>query len=265
MAKRVLRYKSKKRPIRGMGKPSVRHFLAKRSRCAGWYRMMRRPDPCEREIRQKGFGPFGLGVREPSEKKGKEGKMPETITAWTRQVPQVWDEICETGTYRVLEEYVRAKNMDISDYYISLYRWLTDRSRCYVEGIPDDAEFPVWLAMTEAQRLGKAPGTISLTLEIPRERVFLIDYDKWGYIVNHFYLPKDAEDERRHNEELKMMGIGNEAQLISTDKGNYYPALKQKILRSWDRLFDGPNENMDNNVGVIWEIKPEWVVEVERY
>lgn len=191
--------------------------------------------------------------------------MAETIRAWTRQVPQVWDEICDTGTYRVLEEYVRAKNMDISDYYISLYRWLTDCARRYIEDIPEDAQFPVWLAMTEAQRLGAAPGMISLTLEIPRERVFLIDYDKWGYIVNHFYLPKDAEDERRHNEELKMMGIGNEAQLIATDKGNFYPALKQKILRSWNRLFDGPNANMDNNVGVIWEIKPEWVVEVERY
>lgn len=189
----------------------------------------------------------------------------KTVVAWTRQVPQVWDEIQRTGTYRVLEEYVRAKNMDISDYYISMYKWLTERSRSYVSGIPEDASFPVWLAMTEAQRLGEAPGMISFTLEIPEDHVFLIDYDKWGYIVNHFYLPKDAEDEKRHEEELKALGIGNEAQLISTDKGNHYPALKQKIIRSWDRLFEGPNEDMDNNVGVVWELRPEWIKEVEFY
>ena len=60
------------------------------------------------------------------------------------------------------------------------------------------------------------------------------------------------------------MGIGNEAALVSGPKGNFYPLMKQKILKSWDRVFV-PSENMDNNVGTIWEIRPEWIREVERY
>ena len=189
----------------------------------------------------------------------------DTMIAWTRQVPQVWDEIQQTGSYLVLEEYVRAKNLEISDYYIGLYRWLTECCRPQVPAMPAHAKFPVWLALTEAQRLGAATDTISLTLEIPRDALFIVDYDKWGYRVNDWYVPKDAADEAAHNEELERLGISNEAMLIMTDKGNFYPAMKTKIIRSWQRILDGPNENMDNNVGCVWEIKREWVREVEVY
>lgn len=189
----------------------------------------------------------------------------DTYTAWTRQVPEVWDEIQRTGTYLVLEEYVRAKNLDISDYYIELYRWLTEMCRSHVPLMPAEAKFPVWLALTDDQRLAPTPGTVSFTLKVPHDAIYLVDYDKWGYRVNHWYIPLDAEDEARHNAELASMGIANEAALITSDKGNYYPAMKSKIVRSWQRLFDGPNENMSNNVGVIWEIRPEWVEEVEFY
>ena len=191
----------------------------------------------------------------------------ETMIAWTRQVPQVWDELQSTGRYAVKEEYVRAKNMDISDYYLELYRWLTRGCKRFVPDIPEWADLPIWLAMTDAQRLGAAPDTISLTLEVPKSSLFLVDYDQWGYVVNHWYLPRDEADDNRHNAELKSYGIANEAALITTNKGNHYPQLKSKIIRSWDRLFEGEPDmsNLDNYVGVIWEIRPEWVKEVEFY
>ena len=187
-----------------------------------------------------------------------------TTTVWTRQVPQVWDEIQRTGRYLVLEEYVRAKNLEISDYYIELYRWFTEEARKRVE-MPDDAKFPIWLALCEEQRLPEAPNTISLTLEVPDEVLMIVDYDKWGYRVNHWYVPLDADDERAHNEELARLGIGNEAALITGEAGNFYPHMKRKIQASWSRVFDAPNERIDLNVGCIWEIRSEWVKEVEVY
>lgn len=186
------------------------------------------------------------------------------MRAWTRQVPQVWDELQTTGRYLVREEYVRAKNLEISDYYIGLYRWLTEMLRGKV-AMSVDAKFPVWLALTEEQRLPLAPNTISLTLEIPDEYVYVLDYDKWGYRVNLWYVPLDAADEARHNEELARLGIGNEASIISGELGNYYPALKRKIEASWQRVLAGPNERMDLNVGCVWELRPEWVKEVEFF
>ncbi len=186
------------------------------------------------------------------------------MKAWTRQVPQVWDEIQSTGRYLVREEYVRAKNQEISDYYIGLYRWLTEMQRGKM-AMPADAKFPIWLALTEEQRLPAAPDTISLTLDVPDDELFVLDIDKWGYRVNLWYVPLDAADEARHNEELARLGIGNESALITGELGNFYPALKRKIESSWQRVLTGPNERMDLNVGVVWEIRPEWIQEVEFY
>lgn len=188
----------------------------------------------------------------------------DTVTVWTRQVLQVWEELQRTGVYRVRESYVRDKNGPISDYYLELYRWYTHQCRKHVS-IPEELEYPIWLALTEESRLPPAEHTVSLTLEIPESCLFIIDYDKWGYRVNHWYIPLDKEDEQRHNEELKRCGIGNEALLIMTDKGNYYPMLRQKIIRSWERMFTAPSENPDANVGTTWELRREWVREVEFY
>lgn len=186
-----------------------------------------------------------------------------TVRAWTRQVSQVLDEIESRGVYRVKEEYVRAKNGEIADYYLALYRWYTAHCRRRVE-IPPECDLPIWLAVSEEQRLPPAPGTVSFTLDIPEDRIVVLDIDKWGYRVNYMYVPTDPEDERRHNEELKRLGIGSEASLISTGKGNFYPLMKQKIIKSWDRIFS-PSADPACNVGTIWEIRPEWIREVERY
>lgn len=186
----------------------------------------------------------------------------KTITAWTRQVAQVQDEIEQTGTYRVREEYVREKNGSISDYYLELYRWLTEGCRSRMD-IPADAKYPVWLALTQAQKLGPAPGTITLTLEIPEDKIFILDYDRWGYRVNDMYIPLNDADEDKHNKELLAQGISNESLLFRTDKGNFYPALKSKISRSWQRVFEPSDQDLDHCVGVVWEILPEWITEVE--
>lgn len=188
----------------------------------------------------------------------------KTIRAWTRQVSQVLEELEKTGRYYVREEYVREKNGEISDYYLELYRWYTDRCRQYIS-IPPGLQLPVWLSLTEDSRLPPAPGTVSLTLDIPEKHVFIVDYDKWGYRVNDWYVPLDAEDEKKHNQLLQNSGIGNEALLIMSDKGNHYPMIKQKIIRSWDRIFTCPAEDMSANVGTVWEIKAEWLIKVEHY
>lgn len=188
----------------------------------------------------------------------------ETMTAWTRQVPQVLDELEATGRYYVREEYVRRKNGEISDYYLELYRWYTERCRSLIHIAPG-LTLPIWLSLTEDSRLPAAPNTVALTLEVPRDALVIVDADKWGYRVNDWYVPLDAADERRHNEELRRAGIGNEALLIMTGKGNFYPQFRQKIIRSWDRVFTSPSANMSNNIGTVWEIKSEWVREVERY
>ncbi len=185
------------------------------------------------------------------------------VVCWTRQVPEVVDELERTGRYVVREEYVRAKNGTISDYYLELYRWYTAGCRRRMR-LPNDADLPIWLALSASQRLGPAEETVTLELAVPRDELFVMDYDLWGYRVNDWYVPLDEADERSHNVELERLGIGNEALLFTSDKGNFYPLMKSKIKASWERVF-AANADPEKNVGTIWEIRREWVRRVERH
>ena len=186
----------------------------------------------------------------------------QVVRAYTRQVLPMWEELKEKGRYFVREEYVRAKNDTISDYYLELYRWCTAAAKRHGVRVPEGLTLPIWLSLSEAQRLSPSADTVSLTLDVPRDELCIIDYNKWGYRVNDFYVPKDEADERAHNQELQKRGISNEAMLIMGHLGNYYPDMKRKVIASWDRVFT-PNEDIDQNVGVCWEILPEWVVDAK--
>lgn len=188
----------------------------------------------------------------------------ETITLWTRQVPEVWEELERTGTYHVKEEYIRIKNDTIADYYLGLYRWYTNEARKYID-IPKELEYPVWLSVTDEMMLQLVENTIILKLEVPKEKVLMANMDAWGYVVNYWYVPLNDEDAKKHAEELKYYGVTEEDTLISTSKGNFYPTLKRKILSSWKRVFTMPPANNNDAVATVWEIKKEWVKEVQRY
>lgn len=185
------------------------------------------------------------------------------VKAWTRQNALVLDEINATGSFICREEFLRAKSDSISDYYIKAYRWLTEQARQHIE-IERDLYLPIWLALTESARLPKAKGEVSLTLEVPESELFIIDYNKWGYVLNYMYVPDDDADERAHDEKLAAAGIVNEAALIMTPKGNMFPQYKQEILRSWARCCV-PSCDMEENVGCVWRVKREWIVEAKVY
>lgn len=188
----------------------------------------------------------------------------EQLIVWTRQDVSVWEALQKTGVYSPCEAYVQLKNGPIADYYLEAYRWFTRESRNYIS-IPEQLTIPIWLALTEESRLPPAPGTISLTLEIPAEQVLVVDYDKWGYRINGWYVPLNKADEARHDDELRRCGIGNEALLTLTDRGIYYPQLRQKIIRSWERIFTPSETSPNSNVGTVWTLRREWVREVEHY
>lgn len=188
----------------------------------------------------------------------------DTMTLWTRQVPQVLDELEQTGVYRVKEEYIRIKNTSIADYYLGLYRWYTREAKKYIE-IADGLEYPIWLSVTNEMMLQPAENTVILKVEVPREKVLLANMRAWDYVANYWYVPLDEDDAKKHAEELKLHGVTEEDTLISTSKGNFYPLLKRKILSSWSRVFTMPPANNNEAVATIWELRKEWVKEVQFY
>ena len=116
----------------------------------------------------------------------------------TAGLPGSGGDRAHAASHHVREESSRQK-AEIADYYLELYRWFTRQARRRIH-INEAYDLPIWLSLTESQKLPPAPGTVSFTLEIPSDQLCIVDMDKWGYRVNYMYIPTDAQDERRHNE-----------------------------------------------------------------
>lgn len=190
--------------------------------------------------------------------------MSDTTILWTRQVPQVWDEIQKNGVYRVKEEYIRIKNDTIADYYLDLYRWYTREARKHLT-FSEELEYPVWLCVDEEFMLQPVDDCVIFKLEVPNDQFLICNMDAWGYRVNYWYIPLNEEDRKKHEAELKRYGLASEDELISTSKGNFYPLLKRKVIDSWSRVFTLPPEKKESKVATTWEIRKEWVREVRVY
>ena len=187
----------------------------------------------------------------------------EYVTLWTRQVSEMLDEIKEYGLYKVKEEYIRKKNDTISDYYLKLYKWFTGEAKKYIDAKGD---YPIWLSVADEFRLRPVEGTVTLRLRVPSKEVLLCNYDAWGYTVNYFYVPLDEADKARHKDELTKNGLVSDDELFLTSKGNFYPLLKREVVKSWERIFTlKPTDLNACLVAVTWEIKKEWIEEVEYY
>ena len=169
-----------------------------------------------------------------------------------------------SGIYHVKEEYIRKKNGEISDYYLELYRWYTNTAREYTS-IPKELLYPIWLSVSGEIMLQPTENTVILKLEVPKDKVVICNMEAWGYVVNYWYVPLNEQDAKEHAEELKRNGISEEDELISTSKGNFYPMLRRKIQNSWKRVFTMPPANDKEAVATIWELKREWVKEVQGF
>jgi hypothetical protein len=149
---------------------------------------------------------------------------------------------------------------DHADVYLDTYSWYAKKAEEIVPK-PEEVEYPIWLATSPDQvpPLRKDTNHVILELQVDAEEVIILDEKKWGYVVNYWYIPEDEEDAEEHKQQLEKYGIDSESSIYMED---FYPLLKQKIVDSWDRLFDSSIQLSDQTVATLWEIKEEWVVNV---
>lgn len=188
----------------------------------------------------------------------------ETVVMWTRQVPEVWEELERMGRYQVKKQYIQIKNGAMSDYYLELYEWYTNEARKHMD-IPCEFKYPIWLSMDEDVRLQPVENTVILKVEIPADKYIICNMENWGYRVNYWYVPLNEQDEKSHMQELKKYGIASDDELILTSKGNFYPMLQRKLKESWARVFTMPTTNEQEHTATTWELRREWVKQVLFY
>jgi hypothetical protein len=186
------------------------------------------------------------------------------IKLWTRQNKGILRDLEECGVYRVRREYIEEKLDTIAPFYLKAYKWYTERAAQIVSK-PKEVQYPIWLSTTENMMLQPTEDSVVLELEVDREYVVITDQEKWGYVINYWYVPLDREDEKKHNEELKKYGIFDESALCMGGKGNFYPLLRNKIKKSWDRLFDNNIRLCNLTQATLWEIRKDWIVNIVHY
>jgi hypothetical protein len=187
--------------------------------------------------------------------------MSEKIKLWTRQDKNILKDLEKNGTYRVQKEYILQKMDTISDYYLKLYDWYVSQAEKIVPR-PKGVTYPIWLSTSCNLMLQPATDTVMLEIEVEKQNVVITDFEKWGYVVNYWYVPLNKEDEEKHNNELKKNGIVDESALYMSHKGNFYPLLRNKIIKSWNRIFQTIPSQDSITQATLWEIKKEWIVDI---
>ena len=182
------------------------------------------------------------------------------IKLWTRQHKNILEDLSKNNSYKVKERYIRKKFDSIAQFHIDIYKWYRYKASDIVEP-PEDVLYPIWCSTKTDLKLPLAGNHVMLELSVPEDEVILLDMLKWDYVVNHWYIPENKEDKRKYKKQLQRYGIKSESSIYME---NFYPRLKKKMKKSWDRLFDKSVKLSDKKVATIWEIRNEWIDNIEH-
>lgn len=181
----------------------------------------------------------------------------ETLKLWTCQNKIVLDTIMKKGVYHVKREYVSNKYKEVSKVFLTSYDWFVGKGKNVVKP-PEGAEFPIW-TWTDAKYVEHFSDSVILEIEVKKDKAILFDSGKWNKILNLSYIPKDEKDDEIFKSELKRYNITDDSEAYMS---NFYPLLKSKIRKSWDRLFDESIRISGVKQAALWEIRKEWIVDV---
>lgn len=181
------------------------------------------------------------------------------VRVWTRQDEAILDVLEKEGRYIVRKKYIEKKMEEHSGLYLDVYTWYSSKAGD-ISKKPHDVKYPVWVSLSEEEKLENTDGNVTLELSVDRSSLIVLDIDKWGLIVNYMYIPKDKRDEEEHEKMLSRYRIDDTKAYMTP----FYPSVKSKIIKSWDRLFDDSIEMSPVRVGTIWEIKKEWILNITR-
>ena len=183
--------------------------------------------------------------------------MSNQITVWTKQHENIAAILQAKGRYIVKKEYIKSKMEEHADIYLSVYNWYYGAAGKLLCP-PEDVKYPIWVSLSKESKIETSAGTVGLELQVPEERLITVDIDKWGKIVNYMYIPANAKDQAAHEAMLARYGIDDCTAYMTS----FYPSIKRKIIKSWDRLFDESVQLSKFRVGTLWELKAEWVVSI---
>lgn len=185
--------------------------------------------------------------------------MGNKVKVWTKQHADILHDLEENGRYIVKKEYIQKKMESHAKLYLEVYDWYSKVANEIVP-VPKDVKYPIWVSLNEEERIPNSAGNVLIEIEVDEHELITIDLDKWGRIVNYMYIPESDADEEEHDKMLAKYGTSDSVAYMSP----FYPNIKKKIRKSWNRLFDDSYMLSKARVGTIWELRKEWIINVYR-
>lgn len=183
--------------------------------------------------------------------------FPETsdrVLVWTVQAPPVISCIQKNGFSTVKKAYIEKKYEDSAWIFQEAYGFFINRAETLIPR-PEEVESPFWLFLDQAW-LYPGPGDYLLELCIQRDRLILFEREKWQKILNLSYIGASREEEQAFAAELERMGITPYESFASP----FYPALRARIRKSWERLFTLETKEPKALQAACWELRREDIV-----
>lgn len=182
------------------------------------------------------------------------------MRVWTKQNTNILKNLNKDWRHVPDERFILSDMSEYKEIMLDLYRWLAKHSPNQVYR-PMDSKYPVWVALSQGSLYLPEVGYSVIELEVPDEMITRINVRKWSSILNYSYISKDKDDELNHRKKLKDMGISDTKAYMS----QFYPDLKDEIIKSWDELFNYENDSeKEHYYGIIWEIRAEWIVSIDK-
>lgn len=178
----------------------------------------------------------------------------EYISMWTVQTKKVIEILNREGITYVKNQYIAQKYKDTAWSFQEAYRFFSKKARLLV-GKPEEADSPIWMFCDRRWAVADQD-TLQIQLNIPREEVILFDMRTWSKILSLSFVGTEVQ-EKEFAKELKRMGITHSCDVFDNP---YYPFIKSKILKSWERLFTEECTDIYYMQGATWKLKQEWIV-----
>lgn len=182
----------------------------------------------------------------------------QKVTLWTRQNKKSLEELKSEGVIRIKKRHIEEKFDLIADYITFLYKWFVEEASKRVQR-PAGVEFPIWCSVSEEYMLRPTENEIVYVLEVDEADIIYFDGQKWDYVLNHHYIPKDEADAEAYEKELKDKGFRDSYSFIDENTGHFYPKERKRVMDSWIRIFEADKRDIFKVQANIWEIRPEMI------
>lgn len=182
----------------------------------------------------------------------------EYVNLYTRQHENSLYELKNKGVIQNKRLYVSLHMRDISDYFLEKYDYFVKMASKRIPK-PDDISYPIWCSVSKANCLKPIEKELVYAITVPKDDVIYFDGAKWGLVLNNQYIPLNIDDAKSFDRELTSHKIDHSFDIFDRKYNGMFDDIREKIVSSWERIFEITDRSEFVVQANLWQIKKEWI------